>query len=45
MRQVLCGVLGAAALALMLAMAPIKDYCDTCSQYYPYWTCVLLGCW
>ncbi len=48
MRQMVASVFGAVVLAAMLhGMAvPAKDYCETCrAGGYPYWFCVMVGCW
>ena len=38
---------GGAAAAVMLSLyyQPMVDPCNICEQMYPWWLCILLGCW
>ena len=45
--QIVSAAGGAAAVAVTLAIyyQPIVDSCDRCDGMYPWWLCILLGCW
>jgi len=45
--QIVSAACGAAAVAVTLTVfyQPMVDPCNICEQMYPWWLCILLGCW